>query len=273
MEGRDADQGEEPAGQGEPEPLVLVSAHGAVAIVQLNRPDVLNAMSPELMAQLATALEAIDTAREARAVVIAGHDRAFAAGADLKAMRDRSLQTVLTQAAHRFWTRLAAMEVPLVAAVSGYAFGGGCELALACDLIVASETAVFSQAEISVGIIPGGGGTQRLARTIGKHRAMELILTGRRVSAEEARELGFVNRVVAADRWREEAISLAEEIASKPPLATMFAKRAVLAAEESSLTGAMSLERRLYELAMATEDRVEGMTAFIERRQPEWRGR
>jgi enoyl-CoA hydratase/carnithine racemase len=215
----------------------------------------------------------LDRARDTRAVVIAGDDRAFAAGADLKAMRDRDLVTVLTQDANRFWPRLAGVEIPLIAAVSGYAFGGGCELALACDMIVASETAVFSQAEISVGIIPGGGGTQRLARTIGKYRAMEMVLTGRRVTAAEATQLGFVNRVVPADRWLDDAIELAHEVASKPPLAATFAKRAVLAAEEAALSAAMSLERRLYEVAMATEDRVEGMTAFIERRPAVWRGR
>jgi enoyl-CoA hydratase/carnithine racemase len=260
-----------PAATGEP--LVVVSRRDAVTLVQLNRPEALNAMSPELMAELAAALEEIDATRQARAVVIAGHDRAFAAGADLKAMRDRSLQTVLTQDANRFWSRLAGMEVPLIAAVSGYAFGGGCELALACDMIVASETTVFSQAEITVGIIPGGGGTQRLARTIGKQRAMEMVLTGRRVTAAEALALGFVNRVTAPDRWLEEALELAGEVASMPPLAAMFGKRAVLAAEEMPLSGGMSLERRLYEVAMATEDRVEGMTAFIERRRPQWRGR
>ena len=255
------------------EPLILLERDGDVALVRLNRPDALNAMSPELMAELAETLESLDLGHQARVVVIAGDDRAFAAGADLKAMRDRDLRTVLTQEANRFWSRLAGVEIPLIAAVSGYAFGGGCELALACDMIVAGETAVFSQAEISVGIIPGGGGTQRLARTIGKQRAMEMVLTGRRVTAEEAKALGFVNQVVPQDRWLAEALTLAREVASKPPLAARFAKRAVLAAEEAPISAAMSLERRLYELAMATEDRVEGMTAFVERRPAVWRGR
>lgn len=256
-----------------PEPLVLVERHGDVVVVQLNRPDALNAMSPELMRELHGTIDRLDVERAARAVVIAGHDKAFAAGADLKAMRDRTLHETLTIEASRFWARLAAVEVPLIAAVSGFAFGGGCELALACDMIVASETAVFCQAEISVGIIPGGGGTQRLARTIGKQRAMELVLTGRRVTAAEAERLGFVNRVVGADRWREEALELAQLVASKPPLAVLMGKRAVLAAEETPLSAGLSFERRLYELTMATEDRVEGMTAFLERRPPEWRGR
>jgi enoyl-CoA hydratase/carnithine racemase len=253
--------------------MVLVDEQDSVAVVRLNRPTALNALSPELMAELAETLERLDATSGTRVIVVAGSDRAFAAGADLKAMRDRDLATVLTQQANRFWARLAATELPLIAAVSGYAFGGGCELALACDMIVASETAVFSQAEISVGIIPGGGGTQRLARTVGKQRAMEMVLTGRRVTAEEARVLGFVNTVAPRERWLEEALGLAREVASMPPLAVRFAKRAVLAAEEAPMAAAASLERRLYELAMATEDRVEGMTAFIERRPAVWRGR
>jgi enoyl-CoA hydratase/carnithine racemase len=261
--------------EAEPEgaPLVLLERRAEVALVRLNRPSALNAMSPELMGELAHMLEELDRERHTRAIVIAGDDRAFAAGADLKAMRDRDFATVLRQDANRFWGRLASVEIPLIAAVSGYALGGGCELALACDMIVASETAVFSQAEITVGIIPGGGGTQRLARTIGKHRAMEMVLSGRRVTAHEARELGFVNRVTGADRWLDEALELAAEVAAMPPMASIFAKRAVLAAEEAPLGAAMSLERRLYELAMATEDRVEGMSAFIERRPAVWRGR
>ena len=252
---------------------VSATLREGVGVVQLERPEALNALSPELMDELASALEELDRGREARAIVIAGHDRAFAAGADLKAMRERSFQTVLLQEANRFWGRVAAVEAPLIAAVSGYAFGGGCELALACDLIVASEPAVSAQAEITVGIIPGGGGTQRLARTIGRQRAMEMVLTGRRVSAEEAREMGFVNRVTAPDRWREEALELAARVASMPPLAALMGKRAVLAAEEAPLAAALSFERRLYELTMATEDRVEGMSAFVERRPPRWSGR
>jgi enoyl-CoA hydratase/carnithine racemase len=253
--------------------FVAVERDGDIAVLQLDRPEALNALSPEMMEEIASALEGIAGKGEARAIVICGHDKAFAAGADLKAMRERSLQTVLTQEANRFWARLIAIELPMIAAVSGYAFGGGCELALTCDMIVASETAVFSQAEILVGIIPGGGGAQRLARTIGRQRAMEMVLTGKRVTAEEAHEMGFVNRVVGSGVWREEALALAHEVAKMPPLAAMFAKRAVLAAEEAPLGIAMSFERRLYELAMATEDRYEGMTAFIERRPPNWSGR
>jgi len=253
--------------------LVVLERHGNVAVVQLNRPVALNALSPEMMAALIELLEQLDDNPEVRAVVIAGHDKAFVAGADIKSMQHRPMSDVLFSPTARFWKRLADLGVPLVAAVSGFAFGGGCELALACDLVVASETAQFSQAEIKVGIMPGGGGTQRLARTLGKHRTMELVLTGRAVSAVEAEQFGLVNRVVPADQWRDEAIDLAHAVAAGPPLAIRLAKQAVLGAEETTLTAGMSLERRLMETAFATEDRVEGMTAFIERRQPVWTGR
>lgn len=252
---------------------VLLERCGRVAVLQLNRPEQLNALSPALMDELLASLRALDEEAEVGAVVIAGHDRAFVAGADIKGMRSRALHEVLAAPASRFWMRLAEIEVPLVAAVSGPAFGGGCELALACDLVVASETARFSQAEIKVGILPGGGGTQRLARTIGKHRTMEMVLTGRPVSAQEAHELGFVNRVVTPADWREEAIALAQEVAAGPPIAIRLAKRAVLAAEDSTLSLGMLTERKLMELAFASEDRVEGMTAFVERRPPRWSGR
>jgi enoyl-CoA hydratase/carnithine racemase len=262
-----------PWGELEGDGLVLAGRCEAVAIVQLNRPDVLNALSSEMMADLLAVLERLDADPGVRAVVIAGHDRAFVAGADIRSMRSRDLRDVLTAPGGRFWFRLAAIEVPVIAAVSGPAFGGGCELALACDMVVASETAVFSQAEIKVGIMPGGGGTQRLARTLGKHRAMELVLTGRPVGADEAERLGIVNRVAAPGRWREEALGLARQVAGGPPLAVRMAKRAVLAAEEGPIGAGMSIERRLLELTFATDDRVEGMSAFLERRPPQWSGR
>jgi enoyl-CoA hydratase/carnithine racemase len=161
----------------------------------------------------------------------------------------------------------------VVAAVSGFALGGGCELALACDMIVASDTAQFGQPEIMLGIIPGGGGTQRLARVMGKQRAMELVLTGRRIGADEARELGIVNQVVKGNGWLDAALELAGVVAQRPPLALRFAKQAVLAADETGLNAGLDQERRLFELSMATEDRIEGMTAFVEKRTPEFRGR
>jgi enoyl-CoA hydratase/carnithine racemase len=252
---------------------VLAESRGAVGLARLNRPEARNALSPELREELIGILERWDEDPEVRCLVIAGADDWFAAGADIRAMASRSFQEALASPTARFWPRLAAVRTPLIAAVSGYALGGGCELALACDMIVASEKAELGQPEILLGIIPGGGGTQRLARVAGKQRAMELVLTGRRVTAEEAHRLGIVNRVAPADRWLEEALDLAEVVARRPPLAVRLGKQAVLAAEETPLTAGLDQERRLYELAMATEDRVEGMTAFLEKRKPQFRGR
>jgi enoyl-CoA hydratase/carnithine racemase len=253
--------------------LVLADTRGTVGLARLNRPEARNALSAELMEELAALCERWDEDDEIRCIVIAGSDDWFAAGADIKAMAMRTLVETLTAPAGRFWERLAAVRTPLVAAVSGFALGGGCELALACDLIVASETAEFGQPEILLGIIPGGGGTQRLARVMGKQRAMELVLTGRRIDAEEARSLGIVNSIAPKKGWLDAALELAEVVARRPPLAVRFAKQAVLAADETPLSAGISHERRLYELAMATEDRVEGMNAFIEKRKPEFRGR
>ena len=256
-----------------PEPPVLSERDGNVAIATLNRPDARNALSPELMEELVALVEAWEADPEVRCIVIAGSDDVFAAGADIKAMVERSFQDVLVSPSARFWPRLAAIRTPLIAAVSGYALGGGCELALACDMIVASEAAEFGQPEILLGIIPGGGGTQRLARVVGKQHAMELVLTGRRISAEEAFRLGIVNQVTGKKEWREKAIELAQVIARRPPLAVRLGKQAVLAAEETALTAGLDHERRLYEQAMATEDRVEGMQAFLEKRRPDFKGR
>jgi enoyl-CoA hydratase/carnithine racemase len=255
--------------------MAMVSAErrGAVGLARLDRPEARNALSPELMEELASICERWDEDPEVRCMVIAGGDDWFAAGADIKAMAQRTFAEVLTSPAARFWPRLGAMRTPLVAAVSGYALGGGCELALACDMIVASESAQFGQPEILLGIIPGGGGTQRLARVMGKQRAMELVLTGRRISADEAKELGIVTKLAPADGWLDAALELAATVAERPPLAVRLGKQAVLAAEETAMSAGLDHERRLYELAMATEDRVEGMTAFLEKRKPEFRGR
>jgi enoyl-CoA hydratase/carnithine racemase len=253
--------------------VIVAETRGAVGLARLNRPDARNALSAELMEELAAVCERWDADEEIRCIVIAGSDDWFAAGADIKAMATRTLVDTLTTPATRFWERLAGVRTPLVAAVSGFALGGGCELALGCDLIVASETAEFGQPEILLGIIPGGGGTQRLARVIGKQRAMELVLTGKRISAEEARSFGIVNTVAGRKAWLDAALELADVVARRPPLAVRFAKQAVLAAEETPLSAGISQERRLYELAMATEDRVEGMNAFLEKRKPEFRGR
>jgi enoyl-CoA hydratase/carnithine racemase len=244
-----------------------------VALLRLNRPEARNALSPEMMERIASELERLDPDPEIRCVVIAGSDDVFAAGADIRVMSERSFAEALRHPTASFWKRLAAIKTPLVAAVSGFALGGGCELALACDMIVASDTARFGQPEVTLGIIPGGGGSQRLARVIGKQRAMEYVLTGRRFDADMALEMGLVNRVVKKGRWLDEALELARTIAERPPIAVRLGKQAVLAAEETALSAGMETERRLYELAMATEDRVEGMRAFLEKREPKFEGR
>jgi enoyl-CoA hydratase/carnithine racemase len=244
-----------------------------VALLKLNRPEARNALSPEMMDEIAEALERFDPDPEIRCIVISGSDDVFAAGADIRAMAERSLPEALYHPAAGFWRRVAAIKTPLIAAVSGYALGGGCELALACDMIVASETALFGQPEITLGIIPGGGGTQRLARVLGKQRTMEYVLTGRRFDAGMAFHWGIVNKVVRKQDYELEAIELARTIAERPPLAARLAKQAVIAAEETTLSAGIENERRLYELAMATEDRVEGMNAFIEKREPKYEGK
>ena len=253
--------------------LVESSRDGNVTLLRLNRPEARNALSPELMEELAAELERLDPDPDVRCVVIAGSDKVFAAGADIRAMSERSFAEALRHPAAAFWRRLAAIRTPMIAAVSGYALGGGCELALACDMIVAAEGATFGQPEINLGIIPGGGGSQRLARVLGKQRAMEYVLTGKRFDAATAHAMGLVNRMAANDSWLEEAMSLAQEVAGKPPIAARLGKQAVLVADETALSPGIENERRLYELAMATEDRVEGMTAFLEKREPKFEGR
>jgi enoyl-CoA hydratase/carnithine racemase len=252
--------------------LVEVAVDQHVALLRLNRPEARNALSPELMELLASELERLDPDPEVRCVVIAGSEEVFAGGADIRSMSERSFAEALRHPAASFWRRLAAVRTPMIAAVSGYALGGGCELALACDMIVASESAQFGQPEITLGIIPGGGGTQRLARVIGKQRAMEYVLTGGRIDAATAHGLGLVNRVATQGGWLEEAMELAREVAARPPIAARLGKQAVIAAEETALSAGLEVERRLYELAMATEDRVEGMRAFLEKREPRFEG-
>jgi len=252
---------------------LIVSTDDKVGICRIDRPEARNALSPDVMEELAGAIEGFDADPAVNCVVIAGSDNVFASGADIRALSRRTAEEARNLPSAPFWGRLAAIETPIVAAVSGWALGGGCELALCCDLIVAAKDSQFGQPEITLGIIPGGGGSQRLARVLGKQRAMELVLTGRRFSAKEAHDWGLVNVVAGNKDWLEQAIALAKQVAERPPIAARLAKQAVLAADQTPLDAGLAAERRLFEQAMATEDRVEGMQAFLERRPAEFKGR
>ena len=253
--------------------LVLVERDGPIAVVLLNRPEALNALSDELMDELVTRLTELDREDDVRCIVLGGSERAFAAGADIAELAKSSPIDLYYQRRVERWDVIAGLWTPLVAAVSGFCLGGGCELAMACDLIVASETARFGQPETGVGVIPGAGGTQRLTRAVGKSLAMDVILSGRFLSAEEALRAGLVARVVAREAWLDEAKRVARAIAAKPPVATRLAKEAVDRAFESTLTLGVEYERRLLALAFASEDAKEGLNAFLEKRKPEFKGR
>jgi len=245
-----------------------------VALLTLDRPEVLNALDSATLTELVDALERLDADGSCRCVVITGAgQRAFAAGADIREMADATPASLALANSFSRWERLRRIRKPIIAAVRGYALGGGCELAMACDLIVASDDAVFGQPEIRIGVIPGAGGTQRLTRALGKGKAMELILTGRQMPAREAEAHGLVNRVVGREQMLPQALALAGEIAALPPLAVMAAKEAVNRAFELSLEAGLEFERRNFFLLFATEDQKEGMAAFMEKRKPEWKGR
>jgi enoyl-CoA hydratase len=253
--------------------LVLVEREEPIAVVLLNRPDALNALSDELMDELVATLVELDRDGDIRCIVLGGSERVFAAGADIAELARSSAIDLYYQRRVERWDAISGLWTPLVAAVSGYCLGGGCELAMACDLIVASETAQFGQPETGVGVIPGAGGTQRLTRAIGKALAMDVILTGRFLSAEEAERAGLVARVVAREAWLEEAKRVARGIASQAPVAVRLAKEAVDRAYESPLQLGLEHERRLLYLAFASEDAREGLNAFLEKRKPDFGGR
>ncbi|HXG40170.1 MAG TPA: enoyl-CoA hydratase-related protein [Candidatus Limnocylindrales bacterium] len=245
-----------------------------VALVTLDRPDVLNALSYELLGELVVALERLDADPACRCIVLTGAgDRAFAAGADIRELAAETPVSLLVRNTFALWERLRRVRTPLVAAVRGFALGGGCELAMACDMIVAGEDAQFGQPEIRIGVMPGAGGTQRLTRAIGKAKAMEMVLTGRSIDAREAEAHGLVTRVVPVEETVEAALELARRVASMPPVAVLAAKEAVERAFELSLSAGLEYERRTFFLLFATEDQKEGMAAFVEKRAPEWRGR
>jgi len=253
---------------------ILVETRGRVGLVTLNRPKALNALNDSLMNELGDALAAFDADESIGAMVITGSEKAFAAGADIGAMKDRSFRDVyMGQYITRNWERMRSIRKPVIAAVAGYALGGGCELAMMCDILIAADTAKFGQPEIKLGIIPGAGGTQRLPRAVGKAKAMDLVLTGRMMDAAEAERAGLVSRVVPADKLIDEALAAAAQIAEFSLPSVMMAKEAVNRAYESPLAEGMLFERRLFHALFATEDQKEGMAAFVEKRKPKFKHR
>ncbi|HEU4598407.1 MAG TPA: enoyl-CoA hydratase-related protein [Solirubrobacterales bacterium] len=255
------------------EQLVLVERDPPIATLRLNRPDSLNALSDEMMDALVAALAELDGDEEVRCLVLAGSDRAFAAGADIAQMSaTEPIEFALGGRVER-WDSIRRLHTPLIAAVSGFCLGGGCELAMACDLIVASETARFGQPETAVGLIPGAGGTQRLTRAIGKSKAMDVALSGRMLTAAEADAAGLVARVVAREAWLTEARRLAREIAGRAPIAQRLAKEAIDRSFETGLGAGLEFERKALYLAFASEDAREGLNAFVEKREPRWQSK
>ena len=253
--------------------LILAQTDGTVAIARLNRPDVLNALNIPTMDELITLFEKWDNDPAVRCIVLTGSDKAFAAGADIKEMAEASVVDMYERNNLARWERIKRVRKPIVAAVSGFCLGGGCELAMHCDIIVASESAKFGQPEINLGVMPGAGGTQRLSRTVGKYRAMELILTGRFMSAQEAHQVGLVTRVLPVETYLQEAVALAKDIAERSPVAVRVAKQAILRAFETSLSDGLDYERNLFYMLFATEDQKEGMKAFVEKRKAQYKGK
>jgi enoyl-CoA hydratase len=252
---------------------ILIEAEGPVVTITLNRPKVLNALSPALIAELGQALREQEANLDVRAVVLTGGPKVFAAGADIADMADRTAAEQLQRDMTGVWAPIAGFTKPLIAAVNGYALGGGCELALMCDLIIAGDSARFGQPEINLGIIPGAGGTQRWPRTAGKYAAMEAVLAGTQITAARARELGLVNKVVPAEMTVAIAQRFARQLAEKPPLAVRLAKESVLKAFETPLAEGLASERRSFYFLFSTEDQKEGMRAFLEKRKGVFKGR
>jgi enoyl-CoA hydratase len=253
---------------------ILVERPAAgVGLIRLNRPAALNALRGQLMSELVEALQALDADPAIGAMLITGNDKAFSAGADITEMAEASLVEMLNRGMIERWRRLRAVRKPLIAAVSGHCLGGGCELAMLCDIIIASETAKFGQPEINIGVIPGAGGTQRLTKAVGKSLAMEVILNDRRLTAEEALRYGLASRVLPLDTYLAEAITLAAQIAARAPLAVQLGKEAINKALETTLAEGTAYEEKLFYILFASEDQKEGMRAFREKRKPQWQGR
>ena len=252
---------------------LIVTKEEGYAIVQFNRPDVLNALNMKLMEELVDALETLDKENDVRCIILTGNEKAFAAGADIKEMADASAVEMLIRDQFARWDRIRKIKKPLIAAVSGFALGGGCELMMTCDIVIASETAKIGQPEINIGVMPGAGGTQRITRAVGKVKAMELVLTGKMISAQEALQWGLINKVVPVEYYLQVAKDLAKEIASKPPLAVRLAKESVLKAFDTTIEGGLEFERKNFYMLFASEDQKEGMKAFTEKRKAEWKGK
>jgi len=253
--------------------MILAEIRGKVGLVTLNRPQALNALNNQLMRELMDALEAFDKNDAIGAMVITGNEKAFAAGADINEMADKTIQQMMDRDHVGVFGRIRTIQKPVIAAVSGWALGGGCEIVLSCDMIVASESAKFGQPEINIGVIPGAGGTQRLTRAVGKAIAMEMILNDRRLTAQEAYQFGMVNHVVPVEGYLEEALKLAEEIASRAPVAVRDAKKMINQSYERFLADGLAEEKQVFYNLFATEDQKEGMKAFTEKRKPEWKGK
>ena len=253
--------------------MILTETHGRVGLITLNRPHVMNALNNQLMREAMDALEAFDKNDTISAMVITGNEKAFAAGADIKEMANKSIQQMMDTDHIAVFGRIRTIRKPVVAAVSGWTLGGGCEIAMSCDMIVASETARFGLPEVTIGVIPGAGGTQRLTHAVGKALAMEMILNNRMLSAQEALQHGLVNRVVPVDAYLDEALKLAEEIASRAPLAVRAAKKMINQTYERTLAEGLTVEKQEFYNLFASEDQKEGMKAFVEKRKPEWTGK
>jgi enoyl-CoA hydratase/carnithine racemase len=245
----------------------------AVVLLRINRPEVRNALNLEVRKLLAKHLAELGEDTTTRAIVLTGNDKSFAAGADIKEMAEAGTIEMLQRGVHKLWRAIAGCPKPVIAAVSGYALGGGCELAMTCDIIVAGDSARFGQPEVNIGIIPGGGGTQRLTRAVGKYKAMKYILTGEQFSSKEALDMGLVSEVVPDPEVEGRAIDLARQIAVLPPLAIQLAKEAVLAGMEAPLSSALALETKSLQILFSSQDQKEGMRAFIEKRRPKFSGR
>ncbi len=252
---------------------ILTETIDRIGVVRLNRPDKLNALNLELMVQLVEALEKFDADGEIRCILLTGNERAFAAGADITEMADASVVDMYLRNQFARWERIKRIQKPIVAAVAGYALGGGCELVMHCDIIVAAESARFGQPEINIGVMPGAGGTQRLTRAIGKARAMDMVLTGRMITATEAAAAGLISRIVPKEHFYDEALRICRGLCDRPPLALRLAKESVLKAHEMGLSAGLEYERKLFYMLFATDDQREGMQAFIEKRQPVFAGR